>query len=144
MCSVLKATSSIIIKKGFKVADTIDCKILFPTWYFYYLGILPYAFQSRSLPSPPWSATLCDLLLPIKKLKTTTTKSNLCCLYTPESMVKLLVSNPFKKTESSPSPKSARSSQLWRATLQHLYHNFKSSLWWFPISAVTFVEGWGS
>lgn len=41
MCLVLKAASFIVIKKGFKVTDTIDCKIFFQHNIFSdYLGIL--------------------------------------------------------------------------------------------------------
>ena len=47
-------------------------------------------------------------------------------------MIKLLVASPLKKTESFSTP--TRSHQLWRATLQHPYHNFKRALF---ISSMT-------
>ena len=60
----------------------------------------------------------------LRKKEEKNTKSNLCCPYTHWSMVKLPVASPLKKTESFPTHILDRSHQLWRATLQHPYHNF--------------------
>ena len=52
-------------------------------------------------------------------------RPNWCRGDTHWSMVQLPVATPLKTTESFPTHTSARSHQLWRAILQHLYHNFK-------------------
>jgi hypothetical protein len=51
-------------------------------------------------------------------------KPSFCCLYTHWSKVKLPVASPIKKTYSFPTCTPNRNHHLWRATLQHSYHNF--------------------
>lgn len=85
-----------------------------------------------TVPEPPFH---------LKKRKINT-KSNLCCLYTHWSMVKLPGASPVQKTESfsTPGPEAVNSEEL---PFSIFIIVFKDSLRWFLVRTVLFFEGWG-